>query len=414
MGNYALFISKAPAILAQLRQDFSLSVEQAAGIVGNLGHECAGFRLMQEQTPIHGGRGGYGWAQWTGKRRDQFEAWAQENGLAVDSDDANYGFLRHELQGSEAASIAALKNCTSLEEAVRVFEQHFERADTHHKGYASRDEYARIARDAYLRGRAPAVAPVQESWGLAPSPPAIPALAVGAHGPQVLALQEALSSLGYPLGKKDGIFGKLTRQALLAFQAENRIPTSGVADAATWKAFNTASPRSLSRERMSATPRDVLALGSETILDAFRTRNLGWLAGILGVLGLTNSAAMKLAEGPIAAVDATAVQQALGRLQTLIPALKQAAPAQMDQIRAMLQSLRGDAAQAGAGAKSIVDGLIPGDGSLNALSSVVASFLPGFGGSLLTLGIGIAAHVFARNIAAARTADYQDGSNIGR
>ena len=48
---------------------------QAAGILGNIGWECGGFKQLQEQNPVMGGRGGLGWCQWTAGRRTQFEEW---------------------------------------------------------------------------------------------------------------------------------------------------------------------------------------------------------------------------------------------------------------------------------------------------------------------------------------------------
>ena len=35
---------------------------------------------MQEEKPIRG-EGGYGYAHWTGGRRDHFEKWSEENNL---------------------------------------------------------------------------------------------------------------------------------------------------------------------------------------------------------------------------------------------------------------------------------------------------------------------------------------------
>jgi hypothetical protein len=42
-----LFQSKAPRIMHDLMHDLSLTTVQAAGILGNIGHECAGFTLLQ-------------------------------------------------------------------------------------------------------------------------------------------------------------------------------------------------------------------------------------------------------------------------------------------------------------------------------------------------------------------------------
>ncbi len=53
----------------------------------------------------------------------------------------------------------------------------------------------------------------------------------GADGNQVMALQEALTELGYLKGAADGIYGSGTAQAVMAFQRKNGYPVTGVADA---------------------------------------------------------------------------------------------------------------------------------------------------------------------------------------
>jgi hypothetical protein len=145
---FALFVSKAPGIMRKLMAEFGLNKTGAAGILGNLGHECGGFRIMQEQRPL-AGRGGWGWAQWTGPRRRNFEAFCQQNGLGLASDEANYGFLKHELSGEFAVAIREVKNSPTLAEAVRAFERTFEKAHPNFKHFESRDRYARIAFDAF-------------------------------------------------------------------------------------------------------------------------------------------------------------------------------------------------------------------------------------------------------------------------
>jgi len=60
-----------------------------------------------------------------------------------------------------------------------------------------------------------------------------PTLRVGSHGAQVLALQRRLTSLGYWLGRSDGSFGDLTRQAVVALQKVAGLPRDGVCGPAT-------------------------------------------------------------------------------------------------------------------------------------------------------------------------------------
>lgn len=127
-GPLSLFMQKAPGVMDKLMRDLSITRVQAAGILGNIGHECAGFLLMQEQSP-RGGRGGWGWCQWTGPRRRAFESFAADKGFTdLASDEANYGYLLHELKGPENAALQALRKTNTVESATTVFETKFERA----------------------------------------------------------------------------------------------------------------------------------------------------------------------------------------------------------------------------------------------------------------------------------------------
>lgn len=138
------FTDKAPGIMKRLQEDFDLTKEQAAGIVGNLGHESGGLKEMQEKNPVvPGSRGGFGWAQWTGPRRRAFEKWAADKGLDPTSDEANYGFLKHELQTTERGALAALRKTDTVQEATMAFEDSYERAGV--KNYPSRYRWANRA-----------------------------------------------------------------------------------------------------------------------------------------------------------------------------------------------------------------------------------------------------------------------------
>lgn len=145
------FTQKAPGIINRLMADFGFTREQAAGIVGNLGHESGGLNELQERNPTSG-RGGYGWAQWTGPRRRAFEAWAAEKGLDPASDEANYGFLRHELRTSHKGAVSAVKRAGSVEDATVAFENAFEQAGI--KNYPSRNKWAQRALRAAERAAA--------------------------------------------------------------------------------------------------------------------------------------------------------------------------------------------------------------------------------------------------------------------
>ena len=142
----AKFDDLAPTLMGKLMTDFQLNDFQAAGILGHLGHESLGFTVFHEIGQPDG-QGGYGWGQWTGPRRRDFFDWCDQKGLDRMSDEASEGFLWHELQNSERAAIPALRQATSLFDAVRIFESKFERAGV--TNYKSRDDWAQRALDAF-------------------------------------------------------------------------------------------------------------------------------------------------------------------------------------------------------------------------------------------------------------------------
>ena len=117
---------------------YGLTREQAAGVLGNLGHESAGFTAYHEGGKVSN-RGGVGWAQWTGSRRRDFERWTSEHGLDPRSDEASWRYLT-EGDPETPGAIAAVKKETTRRGATRAFERNFERAGI--KAYGSRDKFA--------------------------------------------------------------------------------------------------------------------------------------------------------------------------------------------------------------------------------------------------------------------------------
>ncbi|QFY77526.1 hypothetical protein DUD43_07405 [Alcaligenes faecalis] len=117
----------APLAISRLSSDLNLSPEQAAGIVGQLGYESDGLQAINERKPVvPGSRGGFGWAQWTGPRRKQFEAWAQENKTDVTDPEANYQFLIHELTNTpESKVLDGLRKTQDAQAAGRIFTDQF-------------------------------------------------------------------------------------------------------------------------------------------------------------------------------------------------------------------------------------------------------------------------------------------------
>ena len=311
-----------------------------------------------------------------------------------------------------------------------------------------------------------------------------PALAIGATGPLVTALQTMLKNAGYDLGAVDGKFGTLTRAALLAFQADNNITPTGVADAETYNALGHPVERPLSDQRVSATANEVLKLGSRTVWDGKTTNLVGWIASVLGGLGIMNSGGVAIANsakssGAAATQTATQVPsattgtgggvfdltQAIVHLQNLantktpIPVaslstqlqdvIKQLSDLKITDLNslltpenaALLQKLKTILAQSGdttSGAAVLINQLInlqsaavhaaqptintvfdllPPD-TLGALTPVVAtvanSVLPGFGGAIATLAIGLATQALGNRAVAARVDDHRTAANVNR
>lgn len=131
-------------LLGDLTKDFGLTTEQAAGIVGNLAAESGNFTTMQEINPlVKGSRGGYGFAQWTGPRRVDFENWAKSNGLSTDSYEANYGFLKYELSNTpEGNVLEGIRQTTDAGSAARIFSNEFLRPKKETANLPRREGYA--------------------------------------------------------------------------------------------------------------------------------------------------------------------------------------------------------------------------------------------------------------------------------
>ncbi|MBY0324874.1 MAG: TIGR02594 family protein [Reyranella sp.] len=141
------FATKAPRVMRDLMRDLpGLTSFQAAAILGNIGHECGGFRQLV-QIGLPEGKGGMGWCQWDGARRGTFLAFAADRKLNWRSDEANYGYLLQELRGTEKAAFDSLLRQTSLEAAVVNFDERFERSGV--KALDKRTRFARLALAAF-------------------------------------------------------------------------------------------------------------------------------------------------------------------------------------------------------------------------------------------------------------------------
>ncbi len=160
------FKSVAPKYMSLFMKDFDATLEDAAAVFGNAGYESLGFTKLQEIKPVvKGSRGGYGWFQWTGPRRKQFEAYCAKHGKDPSSNDSNYDFLFVELTSTEKHVLPKLKATSSLASKVETFEDAFERAGV--KRYPERVKWAKLAVEAYREANVP---PVEE----VPTEPTLP------------------------------------------------------------------------------------------------------------------------------------------------------------------------------------------------------------------------------------------------
>lgn len=99
--------------------------------------------------------------------------------------------------------------------------------------------------------------PVDSAQRPKPKVEAAPSLLrLGSRGARVEALQTQLDALGYRL-VTDGIFGKATRRAVVAFQLDTGIATDGVAGPQTLAALETATPVQRTRQRVEMTAEDL-------------------------------------------------------------------------------------------------------------------------------------------------------------
>ncbi|MGU3387850.1 peptidoglycan-binding protein [Methylobacterium sp. D53M] len=294
-----------------------------------------------------------------------------------------------------------------------------------------------------------------------PPPPIV--VAAQTESADVRAVQQRLKELGYPVGQVDGKFGNITAAALLAFQNENRLPTTGLIDDLTRAALPNAGNRQLDNDRTAATAEELKKRGSVTIRDAFRTKLLGKVAAALGLLGIGNSAivnsgtpaapdslvatnvralltgaeqlaapggntpeaanrvaglARDIAGSPDALSFLPSLARALAQLRQVLPPEIIARNPDLDR---MVQGFAAARTAAQPVMTTIFDRLpafFTDQTNLQfiakGVAAVAGSVIPGFGGSLATLAIGLAANYFGQKVVDARVKDHREGQNLER
>lgn len=89
---------------------------------------------INEAKPlVPGSRGGYGLYQLTGPRRREYEAFAAQRGVPLDSADAQLDFLMNELQGSEAGAAKSILSAPDTATAAQAIVNNFLRPAPEHR-----------------------------------------------------------------------------------------------------------------------------------------------------------------------------------------------------------------------------------------------------------------------------------------
>ena len=137
-------------LIDDLKADYGMSTEVAAGFVGNLWHETGGFKYMQEIRPlVKGSKGGLGFAQWTGRRRNNFESYLEQQGkVDTASYDANYGFLKQELDTTESRVLKKLEGVSDITNATKIVSKNYLIPD---EKYVKMDERIKAAKNILKR-----------------------------------------------------------------------------------------------------------------------------------------------------------------------------------------------------------------------------------------------------------------------
>lgn len=205
------FFDKVGPYIHRLKSDMKCGKWDACVVLGAAGHESKGLTDMQEDKPtVPGSRGGYGWMQWTGPRRKEYEAFCARHKLNAASDEANYQFMVHELKNTyESKVMAALFKVSAFDDKVEVFEKEYLRSGV--KNWPSRQRWAQVALAAYNKylddiGADEPIVPTPAPTPVPPPLPRPPVSDTTKKGGIVAGIIAALAAIGYAIGKGIGIW----------------------------------------------------------------------------------------------------------------------------------------------------------------------------------------------------------------
>lgn len=123
--------SPSPAIHAMNRlvNELGIDPKAASGIVGGLMLESGGNTTDISTTAENPESGAYGIGQWTGPRKAELMAFAEETGGDPNDLDTQISFLIHELKGSENGALQEILKAQSPDEAGRLADKFYERSE---------------------------------------------------------------------------------------------------------------------------------------------------------------------------------------------------------------------------------------------------------------------------------------------
>lgn len=192
----------------------------------------------------------------------------------------------------------------------------------------------------------------------------------GSRGVEVEAVQQRLKDAGYAVGAVDGKFGTITQGALLAFQADNDLPQTGVVDAKTLQLLALAPERPISGGRQHESLSDLRKKGSGTISLSDWVKRLAVGTGVVGATGGLSDVS-------------TGITSVLERIAGQGPQASGAQPIPNDAVSTVL---------------NLAQGLIGTQAGLG----------------LLTVGAAVMLFRGGRNIANRRLRDHRIGANLNR
>lgn len=148
--------SSSPAIHAMNRlvDELGIDPKAASGIVGGLMLESGGNTTDISTTAENPESGAYGIGQWTGPRKAELMAFAEETGGDPNDLDTQISFLIHELKGSENGALQEILKAQSPDEAGRLADQFYERSEGTDKIRNQKATNAQTIYDMFMNGGA--------------------------------------------------------------------------------------------------------------------------------------------------------------------------------------------------------------------------------------------------------------------